>query len=832
MTFNISLKSEKVVNMKKTYQFFKKSSYLSAENLNYLEQNHEQFESLNDDAPHILKEDVVKSFQSTTIPKTAISVETPNAPTDLLPELGYRFANINPLESAYTKESVIKALHDLGYEIDHVNDMTFAQYCGTKALDVYHLVDKKAKDWLHAEFIKKTNINKSDKLNLLKELVAASGFEKYLDLKFVGQKRFSLEGNDALIPFLNRIISQLPDYDYESISIGMAHRGRLNVLLNVCGMLSETLLSMFSGHEKAISETSGDVKYHAGFKSVRDVNGTMIPITLANNPSHLEFITPVVMGEVRGIQKTTNSMNHLALTIHGDAAFSGQGTVMESLSMSNLPANTVGGTLHVVVDNVIGFTNDSVQDMRSSFGCADIAKMIDAPIFYVNADDPEACLTVADLAIKYIKKYRKSAFVVLQGYRRHGHNEGDEPSMTSPEKYTEIKSHPICADIYAKNLMDDQLLTEDVYATLQKDYKAILDAGKATIDNTKILDKKQHYLEKENWRSSYKLNLSKDDLLSLAKHITTLPNDFECHKSVMRVMKQRSDMASEARPLDWGMAELLAYAVLLSNGHSIRLNGQDAQRGTFSHRHAILHDLHKDKHKYSILSSVCAANASFDIYNSLLSEQGVLGFEYGYSLIANEDLVIWEAQFGDFANGAQVIIDQFISSGMQKWLETSKIMMYLPHGYEGMGPEHTSGRLERFLQLSAQNNIQICTPTTPAQMFHMILRQYHRDFTRPLIVMTPKSLLRSPYATSTIDELVDGQFETVIDRTKEKKSVEGVILSSGKVYYDLLLYMQKHDKHYAIIQLEQLYPFPDIELEKALKEYAHIKNLFGVKKNQ
>ena len=809
--------------MKKPYKYFKKSSFLSAENLSYLEQNHASYANLidgEDKEPVVLKDDVIESFKADLPTSNSVAVKSDSVDT-ILAKVGYRFADLNPLIKKLNKEAIIKEIQDLGYNTNGLTNEALSTYCGTMAIDAEHIADANVRQWLNSEFKKGIAFNQEKKISILKDLVSADEFEKYLDLKFVGQKRFSIEGNDALIPCVNHIISRLPEYDYKSISMGMAHRGRLNVLLNICGMKSKILLDMFSGQSKSIGFTSGDVKYHLGFESVRDVDGVEIPISLASNPSHLEFITPVVMGEVRAKQKTTKDKNHLSLTIHGDAAFSGQGTVMESIAMSNVPANTVGGTIHIVLDNQIGFTNDRIEDMRSSYGPADIAKMVDAPILYANADDAEACVTVSNIALDYLVKYRKSIFVVILGYRRHGHNEGDEPSMTSPERYQFIGKHPVSAKIYANKLIAENILTDDEYSNLRKSYKALLDEGKTTVVNTREVEKKQLHLKDEDWRSEYDVGISKADLIAFTKHIAMLPEGFEVHKSIIRIMKQRMAMSNEEKPLDWGMAEMLAYAALVSHGHSIRLNGQDAQRGTFSHRHAIVSSLNDDDSEYNVLSSVSASNASFDVFNSILSEQGILGFEYGYSLVAKDELVLWEAQFGDFANGAQVIIDQFISSSMQKWLETSKLVMLLPHGYEGMGPEHTSGRLERFLQLSAQKNIQVCVPTKPSQIYHLLLRQYHRSFTRPLIVMTPKSLLRHPAASSSYDELVSGQFENVIDNTRDNEKSDKVILCTGKVYYDLLDYQEKHKLKVPLVRIEQLYPLPDIELKNTLEKYKH-----------
>ena len=807
--------------MKKTYQHFKKSSFLSAENLSYLEQNHSVYSSMIEGQGNesvVLKDDVIQSFKADMSASVGAVNQSDN--TDMiLAKVGYRFANLNPLREQLDKHEIIKGIQDLGYAINNLSEEDLAIYCGTMAIDAEHIANENVKKWLYAEFKQGITFNQEEKFSILKDLVSADEFEKYLDLKFVGQKRFSVEGNDALIPCVNYIINNLPVYDYKSITMGMAHRGRLNVLLNVCGMKSKTLLDMFSGQSKSIGFTSGDVKYHLGFESVKDVDGVEIPISLASNPSHLEFITPVVMGEVRAKQKKSNDKNHLSLTVHGDAAFSGQGTVMESIAMSNVPANTIGGTIHIVLDNQIGFTNDKVEDMRSSYGPADIAKMVDAPILYANANDPEACVFVCNIALKYLVKYRKSIFVVILGYRRHGHNEGDEPSMTSPERYKFLAKHPVSAQIYADKLVAQNILSNDEYIHLRKSYRALLDEGKSVLSNIREVEKKQLYLKDEDWRSAYHVDISKSDLIAFTKHIATLPDGFDVHKSVMRLLNQRMAMANEERPLDWGMAEMLAYAVLLSHGHSVRLNGQDAQRGTFSHRHVVVSKLDNDDKEYNVLSSVCASNASFDVFNSILSEQGILGFEYGYAVAAKDELVLWEAQFGDFANGAQVIIDQFIASSMQKWLETSKLVMLLPHGYEGMGPEHTSGRLERFLQLSAQKNIQVCVPTTPAQIYHLLLRQYHRPFTRPLIVMTPKSLLRHQAAISTYDELISGQFENVIENTRNNEQSEKVILCTGKVYYDLLEYQVKHNLNVPLIRVEQLYPLPDIELKTILEKY-------------
>ena len=814
--------------MKKDYRYYLASSGLSADNIAYLESieavnpSDSRLNGLQSDyeaTAALTKEAVVDLFKQQAQSTKTMSQVNSNA--HIFTEIGYRFANLDPLKAPLTEQAIIKGLAKQGYAVNEpIDPQLIKQFCGTSAIDVSGVMDQTIKADILKQFTTEIKLSDAEKKKVLKDLIAANDFEKYLDLKFVGQKRFSLEGNDAVIPFINRVIDRLHEYHYTSFSAGMAHRGRLSVMLNVFGMLSGTLLDMFSGKAKSISKTSGDVKYHLGLDSVRHYDGYDIEMSLANNPSHLEFITPVVMGEVKAKQAHSHA-GHFGLSVHGDAAVAGQGIVMEAVAMSKIPAHSIGGMMHVVLDNKIGFTNDNVEDMRSSFGCADIAKLIEAPIFYANADDAEACIKAADLALDYIAKYRRSAFVVIVGYRRHGHNEGDEPSMTSPDIYKVIKSHPVACDLYANKLADLQVVDSTEYQAMRDAYKKRLDDRKATTEHTDLVDAKRDYIE-QNWQDHYDFKTNAATLQELAKHFSQVPKDLKFHRSIERLIKQRQSMANGETPLDWGMCELLAYACILSQGHSIRINGQDAERGTFSHRHAVLYA--ENDARYPIMQSVCAKGAHFDVYNSFLSEQGVLGFEYGYSVEAENDLVVWEAQFGDFANGAQVIIDQFISSGLEKWNQTSKLVMYLPHGYEGMGPEHTSARLERFLQLSAQNNIQVCVPTSPKQMFALLIRQYFRYYDRPLIVLTPKSLLRHPAAVTDFDALAnDSQFSAVIDDAFINASeADRVIICSGKVYYDLLDYRNTHQLQASLVRIEQLYPFPDEDLTSLLAQYTHI----------
>lgn len=665
------------------------------------------------------------------------------------------------------------------------------------------------------------------KQEALKLLTAADGLERYLGNRFVGQKRFSLEGGDTLIPLLNELIQRAGSLGVRETVIGMAHRGRLNVLLNIMGQSPKELFQEFEGR-KDYGLTSGDVKYHLGFSSDVAVPGNSMHLSLAFNPSHLEVISSVVMGSVRARQdRYQDKSGHeiLPIQIHGDAAFAGQGIVMETLNMSQTDAYHVGGSIHLVINNQVGFTTSNPKDARSSLYCTDPAKMIDAPVFHVNGDDPEAVLFVANLCIDYRQHFKKDIVIDLVCYRRHGHNEADEPSATQPIMYQKIRQLPSVRELYAKKLIAEGTISEQNSDKLIQNYREALDNGEQIIVNLVSDPNRQSY----NWTQFMghdspifvDTSVSEDTLLQLAKTLVTVPPHFELQRQVGNMMEARAQMTESKLPLDWGYAENLAYATLLNQGYSVRITGQDCRRGTFGHRHAALYD-QRTGQRVIALEQIAKAPCSFQIYDSLLSEAGVLGFEYGYAKTQPNSLVVWEAQFGDFANGAQVVIDQFISSGWQKWKQLSGLVMLLPHGYEGMGPEHSSARLERYLQLCAQKNMQVCVPTTPAQIFHLLRRQMVRPLRLPLIVMTPKSLLRHKLATSSFDDLAHGQFQLVIPEVDSIKpaNVRKVVLCCGKVYYDLLAKRREEKKEdIVIIRIEQLYPFPYEELQSILAQY-------------
>lgn len=692
------------------------------------------------------------------------------------------------------------------------------------------------REWLQAYIEQRRQsfaLSVEAKKRVLTLLTAAEGLERYLGTRFVGQKRFSLEGGDVLVPLLNEIIQHGASLETKDVVIGMAHRGRLNVLVNVLGQSPEELFQEFEGR-KEYGLTSGDVKYHLGFSSDIQTDSGFVHLSLGFNPSHLEVISSVVMGSARARQDQYfmyAPSQVLAIQIHGDASFSGQGIVMETLNMSQTPAYSVSGSIHIVVNNQIGFTTSNPHDARSSTYCTDIAKMIQAPVFHVNADDPESVMFLGQLAADYRRIFHKDIVIDLVCYRRHGHNEADEPSATQPVMYHKIKHQPTVRELYADQLIQEGVLTSTEADEMVSRYREALDRGQQSIVNI------QH--NPTRTRTNWSLYIAPEvgvivdtsvdlkTLSDLGKRLEQLPKGFELQRQVGNMMQARQQMAEGKQPLDWGYAETLAYATLLNSGYPVRITGQDSERGTFGHRHAVLHD-QKTGLMYTPLAHLGEHCGRFQIYDSLLSEEGVLGFEYGYAKRLPDTLVIWEAQFGDFANGAQVVIDQFISSGWQKWERLSGLVMLLPHGYEGMGPEHSSARLERYLQLCAQNNMQVCVPTTPAQMFHLLRRQLLRPLRLPLIVMTPKSLLRHKLAVSSLEDLSQGKFQLVIsevDPLKEAR-VNKVILCSGKVYYDLLI-KRREEKwtDVAILRIEQLYPFPQEELRQAIAAYPNAKKV-------
>ena len=708
-------------------------------------------------------------------------------------------------------------------------------YCGTLGPEFMHITSFAEKQWLAQRFesVRSTPTYGDDaRLDVLKRLTAAEGLEKHLDSKYPGTKRFGLEGGESLIPLLDCVIRRSGEYGVKEIVMAMAHRGRLNVLVNILGKNPAEMFEEFEG--KRLVNTSGDVKYHQGFSSNVMTPGGEIHLALGFNPSHLEISCPVMIGSGRARQDRRNDPSGqkvLPIMIHGDAAFSGQGVVMETFQLSQTRAYQTGGTIHIVINNQIGFTTSRQDDARSTEYCTDVAKLVGAPILHVNGDDPDAVMFAAMLATDYRYEFGKDVVIDLVCYRRRGHNETDEPSATQPEMYEAIKKQKTTRAIYAEKLIKEGVITQDSAQNMSQDYRSSLDSGEFVVHNlvrepdTSLFVDWNPYLG-HDWRKAVDTGVELKSLQEVATKITQIPDGITVQRQVAKIYDDRRKMAGGALPLNWGMSELLAYGTLLHEGYPIRFTGQDSRRGTFSHRHAVIFD-QKGGDAYLPLANLYENQPRFDIYDSILSEEAVLAFEYGYATTAPKGLIIWEAQFGDFANGAQVVIDQFIASGEHKWARLSGLIMMLPHGFEGQGPEHSSARLERFLQLCAENNMQICIPTTPSQIFHLLRRQAIRPMRRPLIIMSPKWILRHKLATSSLEELAEGGFESVIDDSiKNKKKVVKIILCSGKVYYHLLEARdEKKIKNIAIIRIEQLYPFPDIEMDNILKKYSYVESI-------
>tara|TARA_Y100000996_G_scaffold372415_1_gene321347 strand:- start:4097 stop:6976 length:2880 start_codon:yes stop_codon:yes gene_type:complete len=715
-------------------------------------------------------------------------------------------------------------------------------YCSKIGYEFMHMGDPDEKTWIRNRIEgpeKDIIFTKNGKKAILNKIIEAEGFEKYLHVKFVGTKRFGLDGGESLIPALEQIIKRGGNLGAKEIKIGMPHRGRLNVLANVMGKPFKAIFSEFFGKGAFSSEDlGGDVKYHLGASSNREFDGNSVHISLTDNPSHLEAVNPVVLGQVRAKQffhKDLNRKKVIPVLMHGDAAFAGQGIVAECFAMSGLPGHNIGGTIHIIVNNQIGFTT-APRFARSSPYPSDVAKIAQAPIFHVNGDDPEAVVHCAKIATEYRQKFNRDVVLDMVCYRRFGHNEGDEPSFTQPLMYKKIKSHPSTLEIYGDQLSGEGLISLNEIESQKKSFKNFLE---------KELDSSKSYKSELKWFdgawSRFKPGLGKDKrgqsgvkkekLLEIGKKISTLPGNFNVHKTLKKIFDLRYQIFDKNKLLDWSTAENLAFGTLLTEGFSVRLSGQDSGRGTFSQRHAVLRN--QDNHERFVpLNNINNSQKKFEIIDSLLSELAVLGFEFGYSLSEPETLVLWEAQFGDFANGGQVIIDQFITSSESKWGRASGLVLLLPHGYEGQGPEHSSARLERFLQLCAGENIQVINCTTPANYFHALRRQMHRDFRKPLIVMTPKSLLRHKKCVSSINEFTTkSTFHRVLDddafnknsgliKLKKENEIKKVVMCSGKIYYDLLEAREKlENSDVVFIRIEQLYPFPAKTLARLLKKY-------------
>ena len=709
-------------------------------------------------------------------------------------------------------------------------------YCGTIGAEIMHIVDTEQRQWIQKRMDgvrSSPEFNLDTKRHLLERLTAAEGLEKYLGSRYPGTKRFGLEGGESLIPMLDELVQRAGSYAAKEIVIGMAHRGRLNVLINTLGKQPSELFDEFEG--KAIFNSSGDVKYHQGFSSNVMTAGGELHLALAFNPSHLEVVSPVVEGSVRARQDRRKNIERdqvIPIIMHGDAAFAGQGVVMETFQMSQTRAYKTGGSVHIVINNQVGFTTSHIEDARSTEYCTDCAKMVQAPIFHVNGDDPEAVLFVTQMALDFRQQFKRDVVIDLLCYRRRGHNEADEPSGTQPLMYNAIKAQPTTREIYARKLVEEGTISLSDVRQMEDDYRQALEAGDHVVKSLVKKPNEELFVDwtpylAHDWEVRGDTRYPLEKLQQLAQSVSQVPEGFALQRQVSKIIEDRIKMGAGAMPGNWGFGETLAYATLLAQGYPVRITGQDVGRGTFSHRHAVLHD-QQTAETYIPLGAMQESQAEFEIYDSLLSEMAVLGFEYGYATTSPTGLVIWEAQFGDFANGAQVVIDQFIASGEHKWGRLCGLTMLLPHGYEGQGPEHSSARLERYLQMCAEHNIQVCTPTSSSQIFHLLRRQAIRPLRRPLIVMSPKSLLRHKQAASSLEDFADGQFHNVISEIDDidSHSVKRLVICSGKVYFDLLEARREHQlDHIAIIRLEQLYPFPDAEMFAAIADYSRLDSV-------
>ena len=757
-----------------------------------------------------------------------LGLSPPMNPPDL--ELGFHDLSDKDLDSEFSTGNVgghsRMKLRDLLARLQ-------ATYTGAIGTEFMHIPEVDQRQWLYQRLETaggQYGLSADAQRRTLERLTAAEGLERYLHTKYVGQKRFSLEGGDSLIPMLDVMIRRAGEGQVKDIVVGMAHRGRLNVLVNTLGKSPRKLFDEFEGkfeHDNSLAH-AGDVKYHMGFSADIATPGGPVHLALAFNPSHLEIVDPVVAGSVRSRQERRGDAARqavLPIIMHGDAAFAGQGVVMELFQMSQARGFAVGGTLHIVINNQVGFTTSNKEDARSTLYCTDVAKMVGAPVLHVNADDPEAVVFVANLAYDFRQQFKKDVVIDLVCYRRHGHNEADEPAATQPLMYQTIRKHKTTRELYADALETAGAIPAGGGKALVDQYRDKLDSGEYTTELAKekgdelAIDWSQYLSGKVT--DPVDTRVKRKTLDSLAKIINTIPAGVALHPRVAKIYEDRVKMTKGELLADWGFAENLAYATLLSEGNGLRLVGQDAGRGTFFHRHAILHDQKTDSY-YLPLRQLVEQPEQATVIDSLLSEEAVMAFEYGFSTTDPNTLCIWEAQFGDFANGAQVVIDQFIAAGEAKWGRISGLTLLLPHGYEGQGPEHSSARLERFLQLCASENMLVCVPTTPAQCYHMLRRQMRMTTRKPLVVMTPKSLLRHKLAVSSLDELANGEFQHLIpDNAADPKKVKRVVACSGKVYYDLLEDAQKRGQDdVAILRVEQLYPFPRPELAAELKRFA------------
>ncbi len=719
--------------------------------------------------------------------------------------------------------------------LQEIIDALQSIYCGELGIEYNYIVNTEERKWFQGVLepnLGQCEFEDNEKKHIFNRLNSAEGLAKFLAAKYPGMKRFGIDGCESLIPLVDALIQNCGMLGAKQICFGMAHRGRLNLLVNVLGKTPAELFSAFEEDLELTGANTGDVKYHLGFSSNLLTPNGEVHVSLFNNPSHLEIVDPVVLGSVRARQDRLYDENReqvIPILIHGDASFSGQGVVMESLQMSQTRGYGVGGTLHVIVNNQIGFTTSYKYDARSTEYSTDVAKMIEAPIIHVNGDNPEMVVHAAKIACEYRHKFGKDIILDLFCYRRRGHNEADDPSATQPLMYEKIAKHPSVLKIYEEKLISEDIITQLDSKNFQKVYRDSLEEGDSVVANLALKPNDDLWFDwsaylNQTWWQETDTTFNKNKFIELSELITSAPDGFKLGRQVNKVFEDRKLMAAGKIPINWGFAESMAYATLLSEGYPIRLTGQDVRRGTFSHRHAAIYNAEDGLGHIPLVNVARESSTRMDIYDSFLSEEAVLAFEYGYSATWPSGLVMWEAQFGDFVNGAQVVIDQFIVSAEHKWERLSGLIMLLPHGFEGQGPEHSSARLERFLQLCADGNIEVCVPSTPAQIFHLLRRQAIRKMRRPLVVISPKSLLRNPVVTSTVEDLTEGKFKCVIDdELNSKKDVTRVVMCSGKIYYDLL---QKRNedkiKDTALVRIEQLYSFPYDDLESILSSYPNL----------
>jgi 2-oxoglutarate dehydrogenase E1 component len=783
---------------------------------------------------------------------------------NLYRRLGHLSAHLNPLaEKPRLADFLEPQNHGLGdvapgqmfhpanipYEgpvsFEDIQNLLRETYCGPIGADFRDINDIDAVTWFQEKMESCRNrpqVEAQVKMRIFDKLTQAEGFEKFLQDRYLGQKRFSIEGLEAMIPLLDSLSEDAQQSQVEEICLGMAHRGRLNVLANFLGKPYELMLKEFEGSDMDSYGIDGDVKYHKGFASyVKTMSGETIRVYLSPNPSHLESVNPVVEGFTRARQEMMGDHDRsrvLPILIHGDASFMGQGIVAETLNLSALPSYETGGTVHIIANNQVGFTTDP-HEGRSCRYSSEIAKMVRAPVLHVNADDPEAVIWTAKLALEFRQKFKKDVVIDLIGYRRHGHNETDEPSFTQPQLYSKIKNHPTVLQQYTQTLVEQGVLGDSDGKSRYKEFRAYLQEclEKIRKENVEILPTIPKELEsstryvkatEEETFKPVKTSVSKEVLTKIADATLAIPEGFKPHPKVEKLFYNRRKMMAGEGQIDWGLAEFFTYGSLALEGRVVRLSGQDSQRGTFSHRHAVIRN-YDSGIPLPCLNQIPDQEAPVHVINSPLSEQGCMGFEFGYSVANRDALVLWEAQFGDFCNGAQIIIDQFLAASEAKWKQNSGLVLLLPHGYEGMGPEHSSARPERFLQLCGDNNIQVANPTSPSQLFHMLRRQMHRNFRKPLIVMTPKSLLRHPKCVSTIQDFTDGKFQEVLDddRLPAHDQVERIVFCSGKIYYDMDKMRDELEEQnkVAIVRIEQLYPFPEHRVDEIIKSYPNSKEV-------